>query len=112
MKMIKTLLVIVLGSALQATAAPPPQNFVSQTAGTNFLASKLVSWQPVTKGKSQIERVGNMSSRPWTEIVGWHSGVSQFPDAENHESQLTLLSVSFGTPNHPQPAISRRPPRP
>ena len=111
MKMIKILLVIVLGTALQATAAPAPQNFVSQAAGTNFLALKLMSWQPATKEKIQIERAGKMSSRPWTEIVGWHPGISQFPDAENHESQLTLLSVSFGSQNHKQPAISGRTPQ-
>ena len=97
MKMIKILLPIVLGTALQATAAPPQQNFVSQAAGTNFLAFKLMPWQPATKEKIQIERAGKMSSRPWTEIVGWHPGISQFPDAENHESQLTLLSLSFGS---------------
>ncbi len=107
MKMIKTLLAIGLGTALQATAAPPPLSFVSQTAGTNYLASKPMSWQPATKERVQIDRVGNMSSRPWTEIVGWHPGTSQFPDAENHESQLILLSVSFGPQNHQQPAISK-----
>ena len=96
MKMIKILLPIVLGTALQATAAPPQQNFVSQAAGTNFLAFKLMPWQPATKEKIQIERAGKMSSRPWTEIVGW---------------QLTLLSLSFGSQNHKQPAISGRTPQ-
>jgi hypothetical protein len=108
MKMIKTMVVIVLGTALQATAAPP-QSFVSQTAETNSPPSKLMSWQPAAKEKSQIDRVGNMSSRPWAEIVGWHPGVSQFPDAENHESQLTLLNVSFGPQKQPQPVIAKQP---
>lgn len=47
------------------------------------------------KKKYEIERVGNLSSRPWTEIVGWRPGTSQFPDAENHVPQLVLVSLNF-----------------
>jgi hypothetical protein len=108
MKMIKALLTVMLGMALQVAAAPPPQNSsASHTADTNSIPSKMMSLQPTAKRNDQIDRVENTSSRPWTEIVGWHPGVSQFPDAENHESQLTLLSVSFGPRNHPQPATLR-----
>ena len=138
MKMSGTLLAIALGTALQATAAPPMQNPPASTAAessavpsklmkpqpaaqqkvqielvppaqsvpasnraeTNVIASRLMELQPTAQKNVQIERVGNMSSRPWTEIVGWHPGLSQFPDAENRQPQLTLLSVSFGQKAH------------
>jgi hypothetical protein len=113
MKVSGTLLAIALGTALQTDAAPPAQNAsASNNVETNAIPSKLVSLQPTAKKQTQIERVGNMSSRPWAEIVGWHPGMSQFPDAENHESQLTLFSFRFGPKHHQQSAISRQSPQP
>ncbi len=42
--------------------------------------------------KVRIYRVGNISSRPWTQIVGWHPGVpSSFTDRITHGSGLPLL---------------------
>lgn len=83
----------------------------SKAMDTNAIPSNLMELQPAAKQNVQIERVGNMSSRPWSEIVGWHPGESQFPDAENHEPQA-LFSVSFGPHAHRQPAISRQSPPP
>ena len=110
MKMRGTLLAIVLGAIpLCGFAAPPaPQPSASNATETNSPQSKLASLQPDAKQNVQIERVGNMSSRPWAEIVGWHPGVSQFPDAENHESQLVLVSVRFGPGNSRHTATSRQ----
>ncbi|HEX5398723.1 MAG TPA: hypothetical protein VFY06_06715 [Verrucomicrobiae bacterium] len=81
---------------VQVAFVPPAQNVpVSNTTGTNFIQFRMMELQPAAQKNVQIERVGGMSSRSWTEIVGWHPGVSQFTDAENHEPQA-LFSVSFG----------------
>jgi len=50
---------------------------------------------PAQKTTGEIVRLGNMSSRPWTKIVGWHPGASGFDTAENQEPQLRLISVNF-----------------
>jgi len=106
-------LAILLGAALSAAAAPPPQNSsASHVINTNAIPFKLQALQPKAKEKTEIYRVGNMSSRPWTEIVGWQPGVSQFHDAENPGPGLTLLSVSFGPQGRPQKSISRQSPPP
>jgi hypothetical protein len=81
---------------------PMEKPSASNTVETNAIASRLMALQPVAQKNVRIERMGNMSSRPWTEIVGWHPGQSQFPDAENRQPQLTLLSVSFGPHPHPR----------
>lgn len=49
--------------------------------------------------KTKVTRVENMSSRPWTEIVGWRQ-VQFASDADRyHEPQFTLLWIG----NEPQP---------
>ena len=109
MKLCGVVLVFVLGATLRAVAAPTGQDpSASRAVDTNAIPSKLESLQPAAKEKTEIYRAGNMSSRPWTEIVGWHPGASQFPDAQNHEPQLTLISVGFGRENHRSSAISAR----
>ena len=111
MKTIGTALAIALGTVVWATAAPSPQNLsASHAVNTNAMPSKLESLRPAAKGKGEIYRAGNMSSRPWTEIVGWHPGMSQFHDAEHPGSGLTLLSVNFWPGEHRQPATSKQPP--
>jgi hypothetical protein len=47
--------------------------------------------------REEIERVGGISSRPWTSVVGWSPGASAFPDAKTHEPTLKLISVSRAT---------------
>jgi hypothetical protein len=93
---------LAVGAALRISAAPLPQNPsvshatpVSHAAETNAISSKLVALQPPAKGEIKIERVGKMSSRPWTEIVGWHPGTSAFPDYKSPDPQLTLASWKF-----------------
>jgi hypothetical protein len=114
MKLSGTVLAIVLGTAVQAVAAPPlPEHpSAANTTQTNAVPSRLLSLQPAAKGRVEILRVGNLSSRPWPEIVGWHPGTSQFPDGQNHEPQLTLFSVNFGPGPHRPPATSGRPTQP
>jgi hypothetical protein len=104
MKMRETFAIVALGVAFQAVAAPAtpntpptkpqPQNSPSAAA---VISKKDFRWftpSPSTKN-GQIERVGTMSSRPWTAIMGWHPGGSAFPSGETQEPQLVLLSVNF-----------------
>ena len=89
-------LALVLGAAAPMGAAPlPPNPSASHAAETNAVPFKLMSLQPAAKVKIEIRRVGKMSSRPWTEVVGWHPGMSAFPDAKTPEPQLTLASWKF-----------------
>jgi len=57
--------------------------------------------QPAVKEQTPIYRVGNVSSRPWTKIVGWHNGTPTSWNAEAHEAQFCLLS--FGA----EPMVGR-----
>ena len=85
---------VLLGTALSAVAAPLPQTpSATHAMNTNAIPFKLQSLQPKAESKSEIYRVGNMSSRPWTEIVGWQPGVSQFPDAEHPGPGQPRLAV-------------------
>jgi hypothetical protein len=44
------------------------------------------------KSKAGIDRVGEMSSQPWSQIVGWHNGEpATLMDAKVHEPRLHLL---------------------
>jgi hypothetical protein len=95
MKTYGTLLAIGMLAVLQVTAAPRPED-----SSANMTAEgKIQVFTPLTasaqtpEDKNKIERYGNMSSQPWTQIVGWHPGTSQFPDAETHESKLTLIWI-------------------
>ena len=110
MKVSGTVLAIALGAAVQAVAAPPlPEHpSAANTTETNAIPSKLMSLQSAAKGRIEIQRVGKMSSRPWGEIVGWHPGTSQFPDGQNHEPQMNLISLSFGPGTHHAPVTSAR----
>ncbi|HZT21591.1 MAG TPA: hypothetical protein VFB55_01650 [Verrucomicrobiae bacterium] len=95
MKWSGTLLALALTVApLGSSAAPPPtpNPSATKTTANNFRPPLLPA---VTRPSGRIERVGNISSRPWTEIVGWRPGASQFPDAENQHPQLILLTVNF-----------------
>jgi hypothetical protein len=117
MRVCGIVLAIMLGAAFEVAAAPTnaapqpppsPNPSVTHKAEENLPPPKPELLKPVTSEKglhwftasaatknNQIERLGNVSSRPWTEIVGWHPGTSQFQDAENHESQFVLLSLKF-----------------
>jgi hypothetical protein len=96
MKTKRLIAALALGVAWQVSAGPLPQNPTAKKATeTNAAPSKLVALQPSAKGKIEFERVGKMSSRPWTEIVGWHPGVSAFPDYKDPDPQLTLASWKF-----------------
>ena len=100
MKMYGTLLALTLAVVPlcgMAASTTPQNHSVTRNSATLPVVrnSRLDELKSTPKQATAIERVGGMSSRPWTEIVGWHPGASQFPDAENHGPGLTLLSVNF-----------------
>ena len=76
-----------------APSTPPTQS--PSATNTTVKNIQIPNPQPNLKESGRIERVGKMSSQPWTEIVGWHPGTSAFPTAETAEPQLTLLTVNF-----------------
>ncbi len=87
-----------LGVALQVSAGPPmTQNPSASNTEINKLIknSEPVKPKPAPYANFKIDRVGNNSSRPWAEIVGWHPGESAFPTAETAEPQLAVLSAPF-----------------
>jgi hypothetical protein len=42
----------------------------------------------------RIERDTGVSTRAWTEVVGWNPGGSAFPDATTHEPNMSLLVIT------------------
>jgi len=117
MKRWGTLVILALGLAGQVAAgapttktsapqAPPPKvpaekmaakNSASATAKAMVTNTNNYHWftPPPAARQSQIYRVGNMSSQPWTQIVGWNPGTSAFATGETAEPQLVLFSVDF-----------------
>lgn len=98
MKTKTIILAFTLGAATQALAADPSaatsSTIKSASASANAVTVNVPkkTWHvanpfaPVKAGgKKYIDRIGNLSSRPWTQIVGWHSGEpSSFMDAKNN----------------------------
>jgi hypothetical protein len=49
-----------------------------------------------TEPSSRITRAGNLSSRPWTEIVGWHpNDQPSFMDAIHGEPKFDVVSIGI-----------------
>ena len=42
---------------------------------------------------NEMGQVGGFSVRAWTTTVGWHPGVSAFPDADTYHFQLDLFGI-------------------
>ncbi len=54
----------------------------------------VLSRQPTPAQRARIERYGNMSSRSWTQIAGWHpNDPSAFMNAGTHEGGWPLFWV-------------------
>jgi hypothetical protein len=47
-----------------------------------------------TEPPRRIERDEGISTRAWTEVVGWNPGGSAFPDATTHEPKMNLLVIT------------------
>ncbi|MDR3456511.1 MAG: hypothetical protein P4N60_03635 [Verrucomicrobiae bacterium] len=97
MKTIVTLLALAVAT-LQTVAWAQQQPNLS-AASTQVEKPKIKAFtpldvnQPVTKEQTPINRVGNVSSRPWTQIVGWHNGAATSWNPDTHEAQFCVLSV-------------------
>jgi hypothetical protein len=95
MKTYGTLLAIGMLAVFHAAAAPEPEN--TSTSGMT-VERKIQVFTPLTpppqttEDKNKIERYGNMSSQPWTQIAGRNSGVSQF-DGDMHGANLNLIWI-------------------
>ena len=96
MKTYATLLAIGSLLVFQTTAAPHLENSSASDMTVERgiqVFTPLTTPAQTTEVKNKIEHYGNMSSQPWTKIMGWHPGASQFSDAETHESKLTLIWI-------------------
>jgi hypothetical protein len=101
MKWRKTFLAIAVAAfSITAFAQPPvnPQSSVVIKQKQKFQKQKLQIHVPFTTmfhqtKTTKIERAGNMSSRSWTQTVGWHPGQSAFPSADTHESKLAVFWI-------------------
>jgi hypothetical protein len=109
MKTKTAIAVIAFAGALQLALAQP----TNQTMSANTTAAKnqkppatatfekhkfqiITPFSKLTlKKPERIEHYGNMSSRPWSQIAGWHPGESQFPTAENQEPKLVLIQFRW-----------------
>jgi hypothetical protein len=68
-------------AAPSATTVPPKSKFYWFTPAP-------------TKKQTQIQWYGGTSTRPWG-APEWHPGQTQFPDAENHQSELVLVGFDW-----------------
>jgi hypothetical protein len=96
MKTYGTLLAIGLLAVFQAAAAQQSENSSTSemTAERKIQVFTPLTPPPqTTEDRNKIERYGNMSSQPWTQIAGRHSGVLQSADGDMHEANLTLIWI-------------------
>jgi hypothetical protein len=96
MKRQRTLLLIGLFAACQAVAQQPVAGTaVSKTPATRQQKFHQLAPAWMMETKDNQEPVKGLDVRAWTTKVGWHPGVSAFPDAdaENYTWQLHVLSV-------------------
>ncbi len=47
-----------------------------------------------TEAGAEAQRMGNLSPRAWTSVVGWNTGPTSASVEVTHEPSMTLLSVS------------------
>ncbi|HEX3889710.1 MAG TPA: hypothetical protein VHX90_02575 [Verrucomicrobiae bacterium] len=96
MKTYATLLAIGSLAVFQTVAAPQAGN---SSASEMTAEKKIQVFTPLTpppqttEDKNKIERYGNMSSQPWTQIAGGHPAVSQFADGNMHGANLNLIWI-------------------
>ncbi|HEV2693195.1 MAG TPA: hypothetical protein VG347_09900 [Verrucomicrobiae bacterium] len=96
----KVALLAIAMATIQSVALAQQTPKLSATSKT-FDTEKIrvntpLSVNPLTakNADTHIDRVGNASSRPWTQIVGWQNGSSSW-NPDTHEARFCL--VSFGT---------------
>ena len=98
MKMYGTLLAIALAAVplggMAKGTLPPLQNHSLKTKAVQKLPQS--PFLPLSdKPPVAIQRVGRMSSQPWTAILGWEPTQSKFVTAETAKPKLVLFSFKF-----------------
>ena len=88
-----------LGVFMPVLAQDPPHTPFASVKEHKTVVHVVKPLAPANAEKTKIERVGNVSSRPWTQIVGWNQGTQFASDAERyHEPRFNL----FWLGNEPQ----------
>lgn len=89
-------------SGAEAQKSQTVQPAQSTQASAQFMkkVDRSTEWLPLSNLTRQqptgkINRVDNLSSRPWTKIVGWNSQVPNLSKDDSHKPQLVLLSFNF-----------------
>jgi hypothetical protein len=97
MKTKVTLLAMALATLQSVVWAQPTPHLSSSTPAIDqhkIHVTTPLSGPPVkAPATTDINRLGNVSSRPWAQIVGWHNGRSVAWNGEDHETQFCLLSL-------------------
>ena len=69
---------------------PAPVTFSTERPKLHLLAPK-----GTVRGKPVPKPIEGMDPRPWSNVVGWRPGESQFPSAENSQG-VPLFWVAVG----------------
>ena len=88
------------GAETQKSQTVQPAQSTQASAQFTKKVDRSTEWLPLSDLTRQpptgkIDRVGNLSSRPWTKIVGWNSQVPNLSKDDSHKPQLVLLSFNF-----------------
>jgi hypothetical protein len=101
MKTTTMIMVVVGGLMMQAVAAGPDKG---SSASTNIRKTQVQTafqllTQPKTAVNYKIDRVGNVSSRPWAQTVGWPDQQGFVGDQERlHEAHFNLFWIGATPP--------------
>ena len=99
MKAHRILLLVVLFAACKALAQQQTQMHatVSPASGISTTVKKpQFHWLMPTNPAVSVENrnhVEGLDPRPWTKIVGWHPGESEFPNPENFSTGMPLIWI-------------------
>jgi len=86
---------IAAGLAMPAVAGPDSNNSPSATTQIQKTTIQKQVYQflkPESAEKYKIERIGNISSRPWAQTVGWQPA-TPFVDEKNNEAHFNLFWI-------------------
>jgi hypothetical protein len=79
-------------------AAPPPAPMLVKQEKAQIPAPHAIVTPLILKGTvvhKKIEHVEGMSSRPWSQSVGWYPGESAFPGPELRDPSMPVISVGW-----------------
>lgn len=100
MKACRTLLLIALLAAFKVMAQQQTQLHttlsLSSASGISTVEKSKFHWFAPANPAGLVDNrnsVAGLDTRPWTKIVGWHPGESEFPDAENFSTEMPLFCI-------------------